>query len=798
MAEILHVGIQNGKTHMMLCHGAYDTLIDKPGSQYKTITLPEIAAMVQQPQATPKKQAAFVIASEYNHHDGRSHDAQRQMGRYHMMCFDIDEGSPSLDDVSSAIEKIIGDRAYMVYSSASSSAENMKWRVLVPLAAPIYGTDYSRAQIAAFDLMKSASGIICDAALSRPGQPVYLPNIPPERRDEDGQPLFYQHKLVRKPSFDYYDSIIEQHAEMRRQQEEDAAEQARQAAEKRATERQQRRNSVDDDVDPIEEFNGTHTVSDMLLRYGYDRLASSKSYRSPYQTSGSYATKDFGDHWVSLSGSDASAGLGAQKAMGEMAYCWGDAFDLYAHFEHGGDMTKAVREYAAELRGPTFDQPTDPLADFDIVQFVGEDDQQDKRDEYLSVDEPEEASDPFEAVQPPEADIPDPVTDAPEESIWPTPVTQFDSSILPRRRWVYGYDYIRGYVSVTASAGGIGKTSMAIVEALSIVTGKPLLGVPVKEQANVWIVNLEDPRVELEMRVLAAMQHYGIQPEDVRGRLFMDGEDTFSVTLAAEGRDGIVTNDAMLEMMIRRIKENSIGVVVADPFVSMHTVNENSNSGVQAVVAMIRKLARDTDTSINLIHHVRKGGGEDASIDSVRGAGALIGAARCARVVNRVPEDQATELGFKGDDVKGVFRVDDGKSNLAPPAEAALYRRMKGVQLDNGEWVGVTVPLELPNAFDGISARDARRVQDAVAGAEANEQPFAFDIRNKNWVGHAVADALDLDVDDDAGKARIKKIISTWLATDVLRKEKMFSKRDGRDVPSVIVGEWITPEQMEQ
>jgi RecA-family ATPase len=39
---------------------------------------------------------------------------------------------------------------------------------------------------------------------------------------------------------------------------------------------------------------------------------------------------------------------------------------------------------------------------------------------------------------------------------------------------------------------------MQIVEALAIVTGKPLLGEPVIEQCNVWIINLEDPIEELQ------------------------------------------------------------------------------------------------------------------------------------------------------------------------------------------------------------------------------------------------------------------------------------------------------------
>ena len=770
MAEILHMPKANGNTYVMLCEGAYDTLKDEPSKKYKTITLAEIARLVETPQAVEKKHASFIIPSSYNYHDGRSHEIQRDMGSFHMLTFDIDEGNHSIDEVEAAIKKVVGYHAFMIYSSASASDENKKWRVLVPVATPLYGRDFTQAQLAAYELMRTATGIKCDAALSRPGQPVYLPNVPPDRRFE-GEPLFYQYYLERKFTlFEYFGSAIEEHAEWKRKQEEQAAEEARRMAEKRAAERAERRVDRPDDIDPIAEFNARHSVSDTLLRYGYERQGASKQYRSPYQSSGSYATKDFGDHWVSLSGSDAAAGLGAQKALGEIAYCWGDAFDLFAHFEHSGDMTKAIREYAAELRGPEFEKPVDPLADFDIVP------------DDMAFDDA--------------ADLPEASIEPPEPEAWPTPVTQFDSSLLPRREWIYGHDYIRKYVSVLASAGGIGKTSLTVVEALAICTGRDLLGAPVKQQTNVWVVNLEDPRSEIEMRTLAAMQRYDIKPKDVRGKLFMDGEDTFSVTLAAENRDGLHLNDAMADLMIQKIKENDIGVVIFDPFIGLHTVNENSNSGIQAVVAMVRRIAREANCSVLIVHHVRKGNGDEAGIDSVRGAGALIGAARAARVINRISEDDAMKMGVDEKQARGIFRVDDGKANLAPPADKAVYRRMIGVQIDNDEWIGVSVKFEMPDAFAGITAKLARKCQDIVGGAEEREDPLRASAQAKNWCGHAFAHVLGIDTDDKAGKARMTTIVNTWLREGVFKKQEVRSKRDGRDVPAVVVGEWITPEEI--
>jgi hypothetical protein len=379
---------------------------------------------------------------------------------------------------------------------------------------------------------------------------------------------------------------------------------------------------------------------------------------------------------------------------------------------------------------------------------------------------------------------------------WPTEVKEINALALPRRQWVYGTTYIRKYVSVTASAGGIGKTSLATVEGLAIATGKALLGEVVKEQANVWIVNLEDPLEEMQLRLAAAMQHYGITHAQIAGKLFMDAEDTMQMVLAAEGRDGLIQNDALLDYMAKRINALGIGVLIIDPFVSTHLVNENSNASIQAVVAMFRKLARLTGAAIHIIHHVRKGNGEDATIDSVRGAGSLIGAARAARVINKVSEDDAIKLGVDEKEARGIMRVDDGKANLAPPAEKAAYRRMIGVQLANDEWVGVATEFKLPDLFEGITAKMTRAVQDIVAGAEEKETPLRENMQAKQWVGHAVGHVLGLDSTDSGQKKKLASIIKTWIKTDVLRVEQMPDKRNGREAPCVIVGEWIRSEDM--
>ena len=574
-------------------------------------------------------------------------------------------------------------------------------------------------------------------------------------------------------------SPIMQEVERREEQRRLANEQADAERREREKQRAERRIQHPDDVNPVDVFNDNHTIEDLLLRYGYERQGGSAHFKSRYQSSTSFATQNFVTHWVSLSGSDAAAGIGRSKSMGDNSYCFGDGFDLFVHYEHNGDFTAAVRAYGLEINPPKIEMPENGLDDFDYVQPTVSD--------HISSE-----SDPQDCI-----DIPDAAVDAPQAAPdWPTVYDMFDEASIEPRRWIYANHYLRSFVSVLASAGGVGKTSLQIVEALAIVTGRPLLGEAVKEQTNVWIVNLEDPLEEIQRRMLAAMKHYGIHADEVRGKLFVNAGRDFSLKFGIQTREGVLPNTKLVEYLCRKIPEKQIGCVFIDPFVGAHSINENDNMAVNAIVGEIRRLADETHCAIGLVHHIRKGNGEDASIDSVRGAGSLIGAARAARVVNRMQPDDAARVGIDEAEARSIFRVDDGKANLAPPADAAVYRKMIGVKIANGEWIGVCVDYKLPDAFDGISGKDAKKMQQIVAEAHTSGEPFRESSQSKKWVGVAVADMLGIDVSEKQGKARVSSIIKTWLKTNVLAVEKITDSRQSREVSVIVVGEWINSDEV--
>jgi hypothetical protein len=317
---------------------------------------------------------------------------------------------------------------------------------------------------------------------------------------------------------------------------------------------------------------------------------------------------------------------------------------------------------------------------------------------------------------------------------------------------------------------------------LAIVTGRQLLDEPIKERCSVWLINLEDDLGEMRLRLAAAMKHYNISHADIsegKHRLYMDAEDTIAITLAIETREGVVQNDQLLHHMRDKVIERNVGLVIADPFVSTHMVNENSNPHVQAVVAMMRKLARQANVGFDLVHHLRKGSGnEDATIDSVRGAGALIGAARAARVINKVSKEDAMELGVPEHQALGIFRVDDGKNNLTRPAENAVYRRMASVQLDNGENIGVVTPFTLPDTWDGMTTTVVNELLTLIDKGIEGER-YSIRPQDKNrWVGTVITGFMFDKAEHTKTSAMAANIIQEWMETDLL--EEVTYKSEGQ------------------
>jgi hypothetical protein len=289
---------------------------------------------------------------------------------------DFDDGNLSLSDVQNASCGFFGsDSIGTVYSTASSTPDAKRWRLLVPLAQPIKPELWLRI-LRGFALYLGKANVRVDATAERATQLHFLPNVPVSITDKagreiitrnliTGEPLHFEHKFWGTELFDPQTltdtatqalaelDALDQASEVLRQQQ--AAERERMRAERKTLRRQQPA-AGGDWLAVVERFNLEHDTAELMLEYDYvENPDKPGHWRSPQQTTQSYATVVREDgSWFSLSGSDAAAGLGTKQGTG----VGGDQFDLFRFYECGNDFNRAVATLANQaavggmLNGP--------------------------------------------------------------------------------------------------------------------------------------------------------------------------------------------------------------------------------------------------------------------------------------------------------------------------------------------------------------------------------------------------------------------------------------------------------------
>lgn len=391
-----------------------------------------------------------------------------------------------------------------------------------------------------------------------------------------------------------------------------------------------------------------------------------------------------------------------------------------------------------------------------------------------------------QADESPSGDIEPANDNVPQHDEQQSPITAtafkwIDPKTLPRREFAYGSHFIRKYVSVTVSPGGLGKTSASIAEGLAMVSGRALLGIKPPKRLRTWIFNAEDPRDEMERRIMAACIHYKLKPADLEGHLFLDsGREQELVVAIEDKKAGVRIQQPIVEAVVEQIERYGIDVMIVDPFVSTHGVNENDNGAIDKVAKLWAQIADYTNCSIDIVHHLRKVADREATVEDARGAVSLIGAARSVRVLNRMSEEQAGEAGINKEDRFGYFYTTYGKSNLTPLSHRAEWRHLVSTPLGNGtglaqpqDFAPVVTEWHWPSAED--MAGDLTDDQRASILAAVSASDFKKSPKAKNWVGSAVAYAVGLDLDDNVQRKRASSLVSA------LMREGALVEREERD-----------------
>ena len=358
----------------------------------------------------------------------------------------------------------------------------------------------------------------------------------------------------------------------------------------------------------------------------------------------------------------------------------------------------------------------------------------------------------------------------------------FDPALLkdlPRRRWIYGTHYSRGYVSALVASGGVGKTTLGLIELISIALGRDLLGVRVWERCNCWHFNLEDSVEELHRRVWAICDTFEIDPAELAGKLFLSsGRDNRLIVAREQG--GVVAPTDQVEEVLAGLKSKKIGVLQVDPLIRAHQVKENDSHQLDPVFLAFTQLAHEANAAVSVVHHARKAAPGTAhtpgDLSIARGSTALEGAVREARTMTHMSVAEAERFEIPERRRPWFVRVDDAKANNARPADHAVWLEREGRLLPNGDDVGVLRPWSPPDPFEGLTPAVAHEALWEIDRGPGSGAGFLRSRRNNTnrWAGVVLQKK-------GFSMGNAKTILNSWFKSGLLVEREQHNPERRKD-----------------
>ena len=190
------------------------------------------------------------------------------------------------------------------------------------------------------------------------------------------------------------------------------------------------------------------------------------------------------------------------------------------------------------------------------------------------------------------------------------PVAQIPPEALDQPPWLVEQLWAHEAVGIIGGAPKCCKTYLALEMALAVASGRPCLGrFHVPQPGPVLIFAAEDAPLQLRARLLGLARARGADFQALQ--IFL--------ILAQQLRLDLDLDRRRLAQAIEKFQPR---LLILDPFVRLHRLDENSAMEVSALLSDLRALQRRFHLAVLLVHHTRKAGGE-ASGQTLRGSSDL-------------------------------------------------------------------------------------------------------------------------------------------------------------------------------
>lgn len=184
-------------------------------------------------------------------------------------------------------------------------------------------------------------------------------------------------------------------------------------------------------------------------------------------------------------------------------------------------------------------------------------------------------------------------------------------ALAPNDEWLIRGLWPNEGVGIIAAEPKCGKTWLAMEMAICVASGERCLGeFPVENTGPVLFFNAEDSETIQSSRLASIMRAKGLNYRDVSNLKIISGE-----RLRLDVQEDI----SSLRRLVTQVRPK---LLILDPFVRLHRINENSSAEVAELLSSLRDIQKTFGTAVILVHHLKKSGGKNArGGNKMRGSG---------------------------------------------------------------------------------------------------------------------------------------------------------------------------------
>lgn len=351
-----------------------------------------------------------------------------------------------------------------------------------------------------------------------------------------------------------------------------------------------------------------------------------------------------------------------------------------------------------------------------------------------------------------------------------------DPDAIPPRPWVIDRVLMLHETTLLLAPGSAGKSSVALAIVAHLALGRDFGPYKTNIKCKSVVYNGEDDVQEQSRRLLAVCQMYNLDYNVVRENVLLLSANEVEMRLvSAQGRAAFA-NEAMVSQLVELASDPDVGLIVYDPLVDVHEVDEGDNPHMNFVMRTIHRVARDANVCSLVLHHTVKAGGskqEDrvGNMDISRGASGIVYKARISFTLMNATQQDCEDYGLQDSERNTWVRLDDAKMNLALASTEATWFRKEGARIPSGDLVGVLKQTELKKNTTNLRVRIADILIGTMMANGQASMPIGQAVAVVKQEEPLYSNKTDTDV---------KKRIEGMFATPVeVRGQTVHAKREG-------------------